>query len=44
MIGGGITGCGLLGVLFALLFWVLLVGSLVSIRIIVQVFNEAQRR
>jgi len=44
MMGGGMMGSGLFWVLFALLFWVLLVASLVSMRIIVQVFDAAQRR
>ena len=37
-------GSGPFWVLFALLFWVLLVASLVGIRIIVWVFDAAQRR
>lgn len=45
MMGGmrRMMGSGLFWVLFALLFWVLLVVSLVSIRIIVWVFDAAQR-
>ena len=41
---GEMMGSGLFWVLFALLFWVLLVPSLVGIRIIVWVFDAAQRR
>jgi hypothetical protein len=41
---GRMMGSGLFWVLFALLFWVLLVASLAGIRIIVWVFDAAQRR
>jgi len=41
---GEMMGSGPFWVLFALLFWVLLVASLVGIRIIVWVFDAAQRR
>jgi hypothetical protein len=41
---GRMMGGGLFWALFALLFWVLLVVSLVGIRIVVWVFDAAQRR
>jgi succinate dehydrogenase/fumarate reductase cytochrome b subunit len=41
---GEMMGSGLFWVLFALLFWVLLVASLFGIRIFFWVFDAAQRR
>jgi len=41
---GPMMGSGSFWVLFGLLFWVLLVASLFGIRIIVWVFDAAQRR